>query len=525
MKEAAPNKWIVVVTVISAALLQLIDSSIVNVTLPQMMGNLGATLGDISWVVTAYTGANVIMITLSGWLSSKLGRKNYFTASIIVFTIASVFCGNATSVSELIIFRIIQGIGGGGLLATAQAILVDTFPREELGKANAIFGMGVIIGPSIGPTLGGYITDQLSWNWVFYINIPVGIVATILSYLYIRESEHRLKTGRMDWLALALLVVTIGSLQVVLEKGESEDWFETRYILYLTLAAVFAGIVFVWRQLIVKDPILNLRLMKNRQYAIGCLFSLVQGVGLYASVFVIPVFLQTMLGYTAVDTGLILLPGSLAAGIMMPVVAAIMRKNWISPAVLAAIGFSLFIFFVWRLSSMNMNTGAGDFFWPLILRGVGLGMLFIPLLTLTIFPLHNRDVPQGTALMTTLRQLGGAFGIAAATTFIGTRSIFHFNRLSEHLTVYDQSTYDRLRGMVGLFMSKGSDAGTAQSQTLLALKGSIFKQAMILTYNDVFLIVGLFFALCIPLLLLFKTKKEKKPDAQSSESGLELALE
>lgn len=524
MQEKTPNKWIVVVTVISAALLQLIDSSIVNVTLPQMMGNLGATLGDISWVVTAYTGANVIMITLSGWLSSKLGRKNYFTASIILFTIASVFCGNATTVAQLIVFRIIQGIGGGGLLATAQAILVDTFPREELGKANAIFGMGVIIGPSIGPTLGGYITDQLSWNWVFYINIPVGIIAAILSFLYIRESEHRLQTGRMDWLAIALLIVTIGSLQVVLEKGESEDWFETRYITYLSIAAVSAGIIFIWRQLTVKDPILNLRLMKNRQYAIGCVFSLVQGVGLYASVFVIPVFLQTMLGYSAVETGLILLPGSLAAGLMMPVVATVMRKNWLSPVVLAGIGFSLFVYFVWRLSSMNLNTGASDFFWPLILRGIGLGMLFIPLLTLTIFPLHNRDVPQGTALMTTLRQLGGAFGIAGATTFIGTRSLEHFNRLSEHLSIYDQTTYDRLRAMIGLFVSKGADPSTAQAQSLLALKGSLFQQAMILTYNDVFLIVGVFFALCIPLLVLFKTKKSDKSSTAKGPE-LELALE
>ncbi|MEP6647593.1 MAG: DHA2 family efflux MFS transporter permease subunit, partial [Saprospiraceae bacterium] len=225
MAKITLDKWIVIVTVVSASLLQLIDTSIVNVTLTQMMGNLGASLGDIGWVVTSYAAANVIMITMSGWLAAKFGRKTYFTASIILFTIASIFCGTSTTITQLIIFRIIQGIGGGGLLATSQAILIETFPKEEIGMANAIFGMGVIIGPSIGPTLGGYITDHLSWHWVFFVNVPIGIAATILSIIYIKESKHFTKIGKLDWLALALLIIFIGALQVILEKGESEDWF------------------------------------------------------------------------------------------------------------------------------------------------------------------------------------------------------------------------------------------------------------------------------------------------------------
>jgi DHA2 family multidrug resistance protein len=506
MAKITFEKWIVIITVITASMLQLIDTSIVNVSLTQMMGNLGASLGDISWVVTGYTAANVVMITLSGWLSARLGRKVHFTGSIILFTVASIFCGTSTSITQLIIFRIIQGVGGGGLLSSAQAILIDTFPREELGMANAIFGMGVIIGPSIGPTLGGYITDHLSWHWIFFINIPIGIIAAILSALYIKNTKHKVKTGRMDWLALVLLITTIGALQIVLEKGQSEDWFETPYITALTIISILAGVVFVWRQLTVTYPVLNLRLLKNSQFAIGTFFGFVQGIGLYASVFIIPVFCQSMLGYNAQDTGWLMLPGSLAAGIMMPVVAFVMKKTKISAVMLAGIGFFIFILFVWMLSGMNLNTNADAFFWPLILRGAGLGLLFIPLLTITIYPLNNKDIPQATALSNMIRQLGGSFGIAAATTYMSVRSVFHYSNLSEHISVYNQTTYDRLNSYTGLLMSKGNDLLSSQLSAVAAIKGSIYKQAMVLTYNDVFIIVGVFFAICIPLLLLFRIK-------------------
>jgi len=518
MAKITFDKWVVVITVISAALLQLIDTSIVNVTLTQMMGNLGASLGDISWVVTGYTAANVVMITLSGWMSAKFGRKNYFTASIILFTVASIFCGTSTTVSQLIFFRIIQGIGGGGLLSTAQAILIDTFPREDIGMANAIFGMGVIVGPSIGPTLGGYLTDHLSWHWVFFVNIPVGIVAAILSMLYIKESEHKIKTGSMDWFALALLVVTIGALQIFLEKGVEEDWFESNYIKILAASSVVAGITFVWRQLTVEHPILNLRLLKNYSFALGTFFGFIQGIGLYASVFIIPVFCQSMLGYTAQQTGWLMMPGSLAAGVMMPIVGTIMKSKKVSPVVLAGIGFSLFVIFVWLLSGMNMNTNVNAFFWPLILRGIGMGLLFIPLTTITIYTLDSRDIPQGTALSNMVRQIAGSIGIALMTTLVSVRSVFHYSRLSEKISIFNQATYDRLNAYTSLFMSKGSDASSAQLTGVAALKGSVYKQAMVLTYNDVFLMVGLFFVVCIPLLLLFRIKnKSQEKEAHKVE--------
>jgi MFS transporter, DHA2 family, multidrug resistance protein len=500
------EKWMITITVISGCMVQLISTSSVNVALNQMMGNLGASLEDISWVVTAFTAANVLMITLSGWMSTRFGVRNFFIASIVTFTIASILCGLSTNLPELIIFRILQGLGGGGLMAVAQAILVTTFPREELGMANAIYGMGLIIGPSIGPTLGGYITDNLSWHWVFFLNVPVGILATIMSFTFLKKSKHKVTPENMDWFSLAMLTITIGGLQIVLSKGQSEDWFESRYITALTISMTVAGFIFIWRQLRAFHPILNLRLLKNYQFAAGTFFSLIQGIGLYASVFIIPIFCQSLLGYTSQDTGLIMLPGSLAAGLMMPVVAFIMKKTKISPVVLAGFGIILFLVFIWQLSGMNLNTNAGDFFIPLVIRGIGLGLLFIPLLTITIFPLHSRDIPQGSAISNMFRQLGGSFGIAIATTFISTRSAFHYSRLSDHISMYNQTSFDRLNTYTNMFVSKGNDFLTAQSRALYAIKGTVYKQVMVLTYNDVFMLVGFFFAVCLPLLLLFRLK-------------------
>jgi len=346
MAKFSADKIIVIFTVVSAALLQLIDTSIVNVALNDMMGNLGATFEEIGWVVTGYAVSNVIMITLSGWMSARFGRKYYFAGSIILFTIASVLCGTSTNIWELVVFRVIQGIGGGGLLSTAQAILVETFPREELGLANAIYGMGVIIGPAIGPTLGGWITDNFSWQWIFYINIPFGILATILTLTYVEEPKEKMRAAKMDWLAFVLLLVGISSLQVVLEKGQSEDWFETRYITILTFVAAITSIAFVWRELAVEHPIVNLRLFGNKAFTTGTGFNFILGFGLYGTTLVIPIFCQNLLGFTAMETGLLMLPGSLATAVMMPIVGSLLKRNFINPAVYAGLGLALFFHFL-----------------------------------------------------------------------------------------------------------------------------------------------------------------------------------
>jgi DHA2 family multidrug resistance protein len=505
------DKWVVVLTVTTAALLQTIDSSIVNVTLNQMMGNLGASLGDISWVVTGYAAASAVMITMSGWLSAKLGRRNYFAASIVLFTIASVFCGTSTNVWELVFFRVVQGIGGGGLLTTAQSILIQTFPKEDIGIANAIFGMGVIIGPSIGPTLGGYITDNLSWNWVFYINIPFGILATVMTYLYIKEPAEKIAAGKMDWLALIMLIVGIGGLQIILEKGEEKDWFDSSFITIMTSAAVICLIGFIWRQLTVSQPILDLRLMRRRRFAVGTLFNFILGFGLFASVFLIPVFCQTILGFTASQTGLLLMPGSIVTGMMMPIVGGMLKKNAISPIWYAAAGFLLFFGFSFGLSNITPDAGPDYFFWPLIIRGIGMGLIFIPLTTVTLADLNPVEIPQGSALSNTIRQLGGTFGTAIMTTYISTRSVLHISRLTDNISIYNPISVERIRQYTGLFLSKGDALASATAKAYRLLQGGAIKQAMVMTYADSFLIIGGFFLVCIPLLLLFIGKKIEAP--------------
>ncbi|SFC62766.1 DHA2 family efflux MFS transporter permease subunit [Spirosoma endophyticum] len=505
------DKWVIVLTVTMAALLQTIDSSIVNVTLNQMMGNLGASLGDISWVVTGYAAASAVMITMSGWLTSKLGRRNYFAASIVMFTIASIFCGTSTNVWELVFFRVVQGIGGGGLLTTAQSILIQTFPKEDIGIANAIFGMGVIIGPSIGPTLGGYITDNLSWNWVFYINIPFGILATFLTYTYIKEPAEKVAAGKMDWLALILLIMGIGGLQIILEKGEEKDWFDSRFIVGMSIAAGVGLIGFIWRQLAVKIPILDLRLLLQRRFAVGTLFNFILGFGLFASVFIIPVFCQTILGFTASQTGLLLMPGSIATGLMMPIVGGLLSKNYISPIWYAAIGFLMFFGFCFDLSAISLVAGPDYFFWPLIVRGIGMGLIFIPLTTITLSDLKNIEIPQGSALTGMIRQLGGTFGTAIMTTYISTRTMFHASRLGDNVSIYNPFSVERIKQYTGLFLSKGDALMAATSKAYGIMQGAVMKQALVMTYADAFLVIGGFFLVCVPLLLLFIGKKIEAP--------------
>ncbi|MDB5050168.1 MAG: drug resistance transporter, EmrB/QacA subfamily [Fibrobacteres bacterium] len=502
------DKWIVIVTVISAALLQLVDTSIVNVTLLQMMGSLGATLGDISWVITSYAAANVIMIAMAGWLSNKYGRKKYFAASIIVFTVASVLCGMSTNVWMLVFFRFIQGMGGGGLLSTAQAILVETFPKEELGLANAIYGLGVIIGPTIGPVLGGYITDTLSWHWIFFINIPVGIAATAMTWFYVKEPLEKYQVRGMDWPGIGLLVAGVGAMQVVLERGDKEGWFESRYITFLSIVAVVGAVGFVWRELVYEHPVVNLRLMKDRSFAMGMLFNFILGFGLFGSVFVIPVFAQSFLGFTATDTGKLLIPGSIATAIMMPFIGKALQKK-LPANLFSGIGFFLFYFFTYMLSHLGAQTGTSSFFWPLVVRGVGLGLIFIPLTTMSLVGLKGKDIPQGTGLTNMIRQLGGSFGVAVMATFIERRTTFHQSILSDGITSYSMAAYQRLSGMTAALIAKGVDAATAKVRALAMLDHLVAKQASLLAYLDTFYFVGFFFLACIPLLFLFKANKEK----------------
>jgi DHA2 family multidrug resistance protein len=506
MAESGFRKWIITITVIFASLLEIVDTTVVNVALTNIMGNLGATLEEVAWLITAYAVANVIILPMSGWLSAKFGRRNYFVFSIMLFTLASLGCGNSTNIWELALFRFIQGIGGGALLSTSQSILFETFKPEERGMANAIFGIGVVIGPTLGPTLGGFITDHFSWPWIFYINLPLGIIAALLAMYYIRDQKEVQKPPRVDWWGIMLLITSVGALQVVLERGEAEDWFETTYISLLTLVSIIGVLLFIWREMSIDHPVVDLRILKDRSLAIGMIFTFVLGFGLYASVFVLPIFVQNLLGFTAQQTGEIFIPSGLVTIIVMPIVGTLLKKNF--PAqLLAACGFVLFFVFTSQLSQQTLASGEHDFFYPLLIRGIGMGFLFVPLTTLALSGLNHRNMAQGVGLNNMMRQLGGSFGVALMTTFIQQRVAKHFNDLIAHVTVYDTQVQQRLTAYTQAFIQKGYAYADAQQVALKALNGAVMKQAMLMAYTDAFWIVGVFFLFCIPFLAFQRKSK------------------
>lgn len=507
MVETGARKWIVTMTVILAALLELIDTTIVNVSIPQIMGNLGATLDEVGWVVTSYTVANVIVLPMSGWIGHKFGRKQYFLFSIILFVVASFFCGHAHTLTELIVFRIIQGLAGGGLLSPAQAILLESWPPEEIGMATALFGLGAVFGPTVGPTIGGFITDHFSWPWIFYVNIPVGAVAVFSVLTFIRPTPKSGKGEKIDWYGISFLAIAIGSLQVVLERGESEDWFHTAYIVGLAAAAFVFLLFFIWQELNVKFPVVNFHIMRHRSFSIGMFTSFMLGFAMYVSVFVFPVFCQNILGFSALQTGELLFPGGIATICMMPFVGNMLKRG-IPAQILSTVGMVLFFVFSYMMASSNVFSGTQNFFWPLIVRGIGMSVLFVPLTTLAVQDLRGKEIGQGTGLNNMMRQLGGSFGIAISTVFLNDRIAQHRNMLVEHINNYNDAFTQKYKLFYNGFLSKGFSINQAQDMAMKAIDGTMMKQVLLLSYNDVYLFVGVFLLCCIPLLYLQKFNKK-----------------
>lgn len=506
MAEKGLKKWVITFTVITASLLELIDTTIVNVAIPQIQGNLGATLEDVAWLSTGYAVANVIILPMSGWLGSRFGRKNYFLFSIILFTIASFLCGNATNLEELIAFRILQGLAGGGLISTAQAILIETWPREDVGIATALFGLGAVVGPTVGPTIGGYLLEISSWPLIFYVNIPVGILAAYCTYVFVRETPKDGKGMPVDWWGIVLLAIAVGSLQTVLEKGESDDWFAAPYITGLAVASVLGLLLFIWRETTTDHPIVNFKIMRHRSFSVGMFTSFVLGFGLYGSVFVFPIFCQNLLGFSALQTGELLFPGGLCTIVMMPFIGIMLKKN-IPAQFMATIGMFLFFVFCAMLSNSTLQSGTGDFFLPLMIRGVGMALLFVPLTTLAIQDLKGPEIGQGSGLNNMMRQLGGSFGIAALTTLIHVRQGFHRSNLLVTINEYNPAFTERLNAFIKSFMARGYTYLDAKKLAIKAIEGTVTKQSLLLTYSDAYWIAGLIMLCSIPLLYLQKFKK------------------
>ncbi|HMG13118.1 MAG TPA: DHA2 family efflux MFS transporter permease subunit, partial [Gemmatimonadaceae bacterium] len=484
--EGAPHKYLIAFAVVLAALMQVIDSSIVNVALPDMMGNLGASLDEIAWVSTGYILASVIIIPLTGWLGEFFGRKRYFVGSIIIFTIASFLCGASHTLGELVFWRIVQGLGGGALMTVSQAVLFESFPRKEAGTAMALFGLGVMVGPTIGPTLGGWLTDNYGWPWIFYVNLPVGVLAAAMIIGYVHDPEYQRRPPTVDYMGIALLAVSVGALQYLLEQGQREDWFDSRLMVFLAVTGVVTGAGLVWRELTIEYPVIDFRVLKHRQMWVGTFLGVVMGVGLYASVFTLPVFLQGNLRMTAQQTGIVLLPGALATAVSMAVVGRLTNK--FDPRALITIGALLFAGAMFKLSRITGESGSTDFFYPLIMRGAGLGMMFVPLTTITLAELSPRELGQGSGLYNFFRQLGGSLGIAAIATLLAHYTAQFRAILAEHISIGDPTTMTRVQMLTRGLIAQGADPWTARERALEILDRQLMAQASVIAYSRIYVL-------------------------------------
>ncbi len=505
-------KWAIAVSAALGAMLEIVDTSIVNVALNDMQAALGATLSEIGWVVTSYAIANVIILPLTAWLGNVFGKKRYFVFSLAAFTVASMLCGMATSLHMLIAARILQGLCGGGLLAKAQTILFENFPPEEQGTAQGIFGVCAIAGPAIGPVLGGYITTNLNWRWIFYVNLPVGIGAVIMSTIFLPKDEEntRPKSG-VDWLGIALLIAAVGSIQTLLEQGQEDNWFESPFITALAVTAAMSGSLFVWRQLNIDNPVVDLRVLKHRSLAAGSVFSAVLGMGLYGALFAVPIYAQAILGYTSQETGYLLAPSALASAFVMPIVGKLTNK--VDGRILIAVGGVILTVAIVMLSDMNPNTGKEELYWPLIIRGIGTPLMFLPLSLAAIGPLPKKDIPAASGIYNLTRQLGGSVGIALLTTILARRESFHRAILVENLGVSDPSVQDRVHLMTSAFVARGMDVVAAKNAALTALDGLVAKQSAILSFDDMFFLVAVFVIASLPLVIFLGKAKGKGPAA------------
>ncbi|GAB3799507.1 DHA2 family efflux MFS transporter permease subunit [Spirosoma humi] len=505
------RRWIVVITAISAAIIELIDTSIVNVGLTDIAGNLGVTIEDVSWVVTAYAIANVIVIPMTGFLQRYFGRKNYYIGSIILFTVASYGCGFADSLWTLVAFRFLQGIGGGALLSTSQGLMFDAFPPAQRPLASALFGMGIVLGPTLGPTLGGYIIDNYHWSWMFYINVPIGIIAVLLSSAFIDKKEDELNIDRksipIDQIGILLLAVGIGSLQYVLERGEADDWFDSDVIVWLTVAAVIAIPAFIWWEFRgTKDPVVDLRTLKNRNLALGSILMVVIGYGLFTSVLLYPLFAQRIVGLTATQTGKLLIPGGLVTLPMFALAGRLLAKG-VSPKIVVIGGYIAFATFCFIMSTYNMDASNSDFIYALIIRGIGLAFVNVPLINQSVSTLEPRQLPTGIAIVNMMRQVGGAFGVAITNTYVTQRTAVHRGDLVSNLQPGDMLTTERLNAITQSLIAKGVNAFDAATGAYKNMDLIISRQALMVSYLDTFKLAGLFFVVTFPLLFLLKNKK------------------
>ena len=515
-RRPAVNPWIIAVTVTLATFMELLDTSIANVSLPHIAGGLSTGQDESTWVLSSYLVANAVVLPLSAWFSRLMGRKNYYMLSVALFTASSLLCGLAPSLSWLIFFRVLQGTGGGGLAPVEQAILVDTFPAEKRASAFAVYSIAIVTAPAIGPTLGGWITDSYSWRWVFFINIPIGLLSLLLSSALISDPpeftrERRANKGKLkvDYIGILLVAVGFGCLEVVLDKGEREDWLESSFIVAFLVTAIIALVVGVVWELTRKEPVVDLTLLKERNFALASVLYFVVFFILFASTLLVPLMLQNLFAYTATDAGLVLSPGAMVIVVLVPLVVMISKRvqaRWM-------MGFGLMVcaFASFSMTRLNLNGGYGNFVLPRMVLGLGLAFLFIPLNLTAYSYLPAEKNNKASSLTNLFRNLGGSFGVAFVATMLVRRSEFHQSVLGAHISAYDQAATATLRDITEKLIAAGVPAGDALSRAQALIYATVQKQSSLLAFLDVFWLLGLLALAAVPLVLLIKNIRRAAP--------------
>jgi len=497
-----------------ATFMEVLDTTVVNVSLPHIAGSLSASIDEATWALTSYLVANAIILPITGWLARTLGRKRLLIWSVTGFTCASFLCGLAPNLEALIFFRVVQGASGGCLQPISQAVMLEAFPPRDRGKAMAFWGLGIVVAPMLGPVLGGWLTDSYSWRWVFYINIPVGIAAIIMTRLFIFDPPYlRRESTGIDYWGIGLLALGVASLQIVLDKGQEDDWFGSRFIVILTVLCVIGLVAFVIRELCTSDPVVHLRVFKNRTYASGVFLMTMLGFVLYGSMVLLPIFLQTLLGYPALDAGVAMFPRGLGSFLFMPIVGVIIARS--DSRVLLGIGLLGGSLTLFQLSWLNLNTGYWNIFWPQFIQGASMALVFVPLTTVTMAPIPREEMGNATSLFNLLRNVGGSVGISVTNTYLFRREQMHTRLLVSHVNPFNAAANSLIQSLRSALMMQGSDAVTALHQAYIALWGIVERQAAMVSFVDTFRLMGWMFLILLPLLFIMK-----RPTDGSGPTGI-----
>jgi MFS transporter, DHA2 family, multidrug resistance protein len=511
-----PNKWLVAGTVMLPMFMVVLDTSVVNVALDHIRGSLSAGIDEATWSITAYLAANAVVIPMAGWISRLIGRKRYLLFSIVGFTVSSFLCGAAWNIESLIIFRILQGLTGGSMPPLSQAILLESFPPNQYGMAMAIFGLGVSFGPIIGPVLGGWITDVLTWNWVFFINIPVGVLSIVMAIFVVTDPPYMKATKmKIDYMGLLLLATGVGCLQLLLDRGQRNDWFNSNLMIALGLIAVLSLALFILVEINAEKPIVDLGAFRSYSFCLGNLAMFVFMANLFGTLVLLPIYLQTLMGYTAMLAGLVLAPGGVANLLIMPIIGRVLHKY--NPKNFVLIGIFFTAYSTYLMSKFSLGVDFETVLWPRIFMGLGMGMLFIPLTTLTIAGIQKEAMANATSLYNVIRNIGGSFGIAIITTMVTRRAQFHQAHLVDHLTPYDPLYFLRAQQGTSLLQQKGFDQYSASRGALGVIYENTVRQATMLAFADVFFILTMMMIVLIPLVIFMKNTGQTQGPAPVGE--------